>query len=168
MENGTSPSPTRRRLTFGLFKATKKSKSAELPTVQALDSPHRERSHSSADAEPSRPAVDCTRRERSNTLDSPHAVISGSMTVKERRLVKRATVSFGMADLNAELEKQAEEDKAKASCPTTPKAKSPLEVTHTKPTATTKTLARSTSWTNLKKFGSAESLGTMTGVGAAR
>jgi hypothetical protein len=111
--------------------------------------------------------VEGTRRERSNTLDSPHAVISGSLTVKERRLVKRATVSFGMADLNAELEKQAEEDKAKASCPTTPKAKSPLEVTHIKP-ATTKTLARSTSWTNLKKFGSAESLVTMAGVGAAR
>jgi hypothetical protein len=80
-------------------------------------------------------------------------------------MVKRATVSFGMADLNAELEKQAEEDKA--SCPTTPKPKSPLEVTHIKP-ATTKTLARSTSWTNLKKFGSAESLVTMAGVGAAR
>jgi hypothetical protein len=103
-------------------------------------------------------------RERSNTLDScsPRSSSRAAVTVKERRVTKRATVSFEMCDLAEELSQLAAEEEAssaEARCPVTPKGSAghPLEVVH-KQGGGKRTLKRSTSWTNLKKFGSAESL----------
>ncbi|ELR12501.1 RhoGEF domain containing protein, partial [Acanthamoeba castellanii str. Neff] len=84
-------------------------------------------------------------------------------TVKERRVTKRATVSFEMCNLAEELGQLAAEEEAEARCPATPKgAGHPLEVIHKQ--GGKGTLKRSTSWTNLKKFGSVEPLVAMASI----
>jgi len=145
-------SSVRKRLSFtGLFRTRSKEATYSPSTTT------RERSASSADAEAAHTPTTFThvvRRERSNTLDScsprSSSRATAAVTVKERRVTKRATVSFEMITLAEELGQLAAEE---AKCPTTPRAKGahPLEVIHKG------NLKRSTSWTNLKKFGCAES-----------
>jgi len=162
--------PVRRRLTFtGLFRTRKETtKSTTTSTTTEGDTAtygHRERSASS-EAPTMTTLTHVVRRERSNTLDScsPGSSSRAAVTVKERRVTKRATVSFEMCDLAEELGQLAAEEEAssaEARCPVTPKGSAghPLEVkVHKQGTGGKRTLKRSTSWTNLKKFGSAESL----------
>lgn len=156
--------PVRRRLTFtGLFR-TRKETTKSTTTTTTIDatatSGHRERSASS-EAPTMTTLTHVVRRERSNTLDScsPRSSSRAALTVKERRVTKRATVSFEMCDLAQELGQLAAEEEASSRCPATPKGSAghPLEVIH-KQGGGKRTLKRSNSWTNLKKFGSAESL----------
>ena len=157
--------PPRRRLTFtGLFRTRKETTKSTTSTTTIDDtatSGHRERSASSE----APTLTHVVRRERSNTLDScsPRSSSRAAVTVKERRVTKRATVSFEMSSLAEELGQLAAEEEAssaEARCPATPKGSAghPLEVVHKQGGGKGATLKRSTSWTNLKKFGSAESL----------
>lgn len=171
--------PVRRRLTFtGLFRTrketTKSTTTTSTTTIgDTATSGLRERSASS-EAPTMTTFTHVARRERSNTLDSfsPRSSLHAAVTVKERRVTKRATVSFEMCDLAEELGQLAAAEEASSvevsRCPATPKGSAghPLEVVH-KQGGKGRTLKRSTSWTNLKKFGSAESLVAMASESAS-
>ena len=113
--------PVRRRLTFtGLFRTRKETTKSTTSTTTIDDtatSGHRERSASSEAPTPVTTFTHVARRERSNTLDSfsPRSSLHAAVTVKERRVTKRATVSFEMCSLAEELGQLAAAEEASSA-----------------------------------------------------